>query len=275
MLKDAHITLIGGGIMGEAITKGLIGSGATTAQFIAIAEPNEARRGHMQKHYGVTVTEHNVAAAHNADIIVMSIKPQQAKTVLNELNGKIKPTALIFSIMAGVSIETITGELGAAQPVVRVMPNTPAQIGQGISVWVNSQTVTDAQREQARSILAAMGKEVHVDDESYLDMATALVGSGPAYVFLFMEAMIDAGVHMGFPRGVSEKLVMQTMRGSIEFADQSGLHPAQLKNQITSSGGTTAAALYQLEKGRFRTVVSRAIWAAYERSVELGKPKKK
>ena len=153
------------------------------------------------------------------------------------------------------------------------MPNTPAQIGKGITVWTKSTQVTEKQMEYARQILGAMGEEVFVEFEEYLDMATALSGSGPAYVFLFMEAMIDAGVHLGFPRHISEELVLETVRGSVEYYDIKSAHPAQLRNEVTSSGGTSAAALYYLEKAGFRTAVSRAIWAAYERSQELGKGK--
>jgi pyrroline-5-carboxylate reductase len=153
---------------------------------------------------------------------------------------------------------------------VRVMPNTPARVGQGISVWTATAEVPETQREQARQMLIAFGEEIFVKDEDYLDMATALSGTGPAYIFLFMEAMVDAGVHLGFSRHVAEKLVLQTMRGSVEYAAQSGQHLAMLRNEVTSPGGTSAEAIYQLEKGGLRTVISRAIWAAYQRSVGLG-----
>ena len=153
------------------------------------------------------------------------------------------------------------------------MPNTPGQIGEGITVWTSSKEVTEEQQEMARAILGALGEEVFVEDESYLDMATALSGSGPAYVFLFTEALIDAGVHMGFPRRIAEQLVLQTIKGSASFYEQAGRHPATLRNQVTSPGGTSAEALYYLEKAGFRTAISRAIWAAYQRSLELGKEK--
>ena len=136
------------------------------------------------------------------------------------------------------------------------MPNTPAQIGMGITVWTTSDDVTDEQRDTAKSILLALGEEVFVEEEYYLDMATALSGSGPAYVFLFMEAMIDAGVHLGFQRRISEKLVFQTMKGSLEYYQKRKDHPAQLRNEVTSPGGTSAAALYYLEKAGFRTAIS-------------------
>ena len=167
----------------------------------------------------------------------------------------------------------ISTELGHSM-VVRTMPNTPARIGEGITVWVASDAVSTSQKEQARQILSALGEEVFVEDESYLDMATALSGTGPAYVYMFMEAMIDAGVHMGFPRRISEKLVVQTMRGSVNFYEKNDVHVAALRNQVTSSGGTSAEALYYLEKAGVRTAISRAIWAAYQRSLELGQEKK-
>jgi pyrroline-5-carboxylate reductase len=178
--------------------------------------------------------------------------------------------------VAGATIDKISQGL-KHNAVVRSMPNTPAQIGEGITVWIASPSVNESQKETARTILGALGKEVNVDDENYLDMATALSGTGPAYVFIFMEAMIDAGVHMGFSRRVSEELVVQTLRGSVDYYQavnqKSSVHVAALKNQVTSPGGTTAEALYYLEKAGFRTAISRAIWAAYQRSLELGREK--
>jgi len=185
------------------------------------------------------------------------------------VRGGARTCSLILSIVAGAPIRMIAD--GLANPcVVRVMPNTPARIGQGISVWTATAEVPDKQREQAKMLLQAFGQEIFVSDEDYLDMATALSGTGPAYIFLFMEAMVDAGVHLGFSRQISEQLVIQTMRGSVEYAAQSKSHLAMLRNEVTSPGGTSAEAIYQLEKGGLRTVVARAIWAAYQRSVGLG-----
>jgi pyrroline-5-carboxylate reductase len=179
----------------------------------------------------------------------------------------------VLSIVAGVTVEMVSEGLGH-QSVVRAMPNTPAQIGEGITVWYPSKQVRPEQIELARHVLEALGEEVLVKEEIYLDMATALSGTGPAYIFMFMEAMIDAGVHLGFSRKVSEQLVCQTMRGSVDYYKFKKVHPAQLRNEVTSPGGTTAAALYHLEKMGFRTAISRAVWAAYERSQELGRGKK-
>jgi pyrroline-5-carboxylate reductase len=150
------------------------------------------------------------------------------------------------------------------------MPNTPAQIGEGITVWTAAPSVSPEQLEVARQILGALGEEIFVEEEGYLDMATAVSGTGPAYVFLFLEAMIDAGVHLGLPRRIAEQMVVQTLKGSVNFYQKNKTHPAHLRNQVTSPGGTSAAALYYLEKAGFRTAISRAIWAAYERSLELG-----
>ena len=191
---------------------------------------------------------------------------------LTGLKGAVNPSAFVLSIVAGAAIGKISRGLGHPL-VVRSMPNTPAQIGEGITVWTASSGISEEQMAMTRSILGALGEEVFLEEEYYLDMATALSGTGPAYVFLFMEAMVDAGVHLGFPRRIAEKLVAQTVRGSVDYYNQRDdpVHLARLRNEVTSPGGTSAAALYYLEKAGFRTAISRAIWAAYERSIELGK----
>ncbi len=211
--------------------------------------------------------------ASQADVVILAIKPQHMNRVLRDLKDMIKPDALVLSIVAGATIDSISDGLNHLN-VVRIMPNTPAQIGEGISVWTISSSVSTEQTELARKILGALGDEVFMQDEYYLDMATALSGTGPAYAFLFMEAMIDAGVHLGFPRDIAEKLVTQTVRGSVNYYSMKKGHPAALRNEVTSPGGTSATALYYLEKAGFRTAISRAIWAAYERSQELGKGRK-
>ena len=171
--------------------------------------------------------------------------------------------------MAGATLRTLTTGLDHAA-VVRAMPNTPSQIRRGITVWTASSTCTARQRDLARSVLRAIGSEKEVGDETFVAMATALSGTGPTYLFAVMEALIDAGVHMGFPRELAHDLVVETLIGSAEYAAQSELHPAQLRNAVTSPGGTSAAAIYELEKGRIRTVLSDAVWAAYRRTQELG-----
>lgn len=270
MNQPAKIAVIGPGVMAEAMIAGLIHTKVTRPELVTASGPRQERGDELVSHYGVTFTTQNAEAARQADIVILSVKPQRLQTVLTGLRGQIMKESLVLSIVAGASIQSISKGLGHAN-IVRAMPNTPAQIGQGITVWTASESVSEDQLGIARSILSALGQEVFLAEESYLDMATALSGTGPAYVFLFMEALIDAGVHLGFPRRISEQLVLQTLRGSVEYYAQKMDHPAHLRNEVTSPGGTSAAALYYLEKAGFRTALSRAIWAAYERSQELGR----
>lgn len=266
------IAVIGSGTMGEALIKGLLRQSLIEPQSIIGTDPWRERLALLETRYQIRTSPDNVQAVESADIVFLSIKPQVMSAVLDEIRGHIRPEALVFSIAAGVPIKTIRQGAGV-ESVIRAMPNTPAQIGQGITVWTATPAVTDQQREHALTILGALGEQIYVDDEHYLDMATALSGTGPAYVYLFMEALVDAGVHLGFSRHIAQKLVFQTVIGAANFAQQSEMHLATLRNQVTSPGGTTAEALYHLEKGGFRTVLSRAIWAAYVRSAELGRDK--
>lgn len=239
------------------------------AQIIATG-PRPERRAQLAERHGIQVTDDNRDAAHRADIVVFALKPQSLPKVLPTLRGALRPGDLVVSIIAGATIATFRDTLGHGA-IVRAMPNTPAQIAEGTTVWTGTEAVTDLQREQVRGLLGALGHDHYMADEKYLDMATALSGTGPAYCFLLLEAMVDAGVHLGFPRRVAEELVLQTMLGSTLFAMQSGKHLAELRNMVTSPGGTTAAALRALERGGLRTVLSDGIWAAYERARDLGK----
>jgi pyrroline-5-carboxylate reductase len=274
MLNDSKIAFIGSGAMAEAMIAGLLNQHLIDPRHLTGAGPREERGVALRQKYGVCTTTSNLEAAKDAAIVVLSVKPQILPTVMHELKGHLTPGALVLSIIAGMPIANIAQGL-LHTGIVRAMPNTPARIGQGITVWMASSDVTDEQRQQAEIILSALGEQVFVDDEDYLDMATALSGTGPAYVFLFMEAMVDAGVHLGFSRHVAEKLVLQTVKGSVEYILHSPNHLARLRNQVTSPGGTSAEALYFLEKAGFRTALSRAIWAAYQRSVQLGRGKKR
>ncbi len=270
MEKKWTVALIGPGAMAEAIIAGLLRQGITTPEHILASGPRLERVEELHTRYGIRPFTDNRDAASKADVVILSIKPQRLQRVLKGLEGAIPAQAVVLSIIAGATIQTISE--GLKHPaVVRSMPNTPAVIGEGIAVWTDTSAVTAEQRDLACQILGALGQQVYVEEESYLDMATALSGSGPAYVFLFMEALIDAGVHMGFPRRIAEQLVTQTILGSVAYYLKHKDHPALLRNQVTSPGGTTAQALYYLEKAGFRTALSRAIWAAYERSLELGK----
>jgi pyrroline-5-carboxylate reductase len=269
MLKNERITFIGGGTMGEAIIKVLVSKELIPPEQVTASEPRVDRCEELAQRYGINVTTDNVAAVGAATIVVLSVKPQVLPVVLGEIHGKIPPDAMVLSIVAGVSTDTLTTGLDHAA-AVRAMPNTPAQIGEGMTVWIATAEATAAQRGQVQAILQAMGHEIQVYEEKELDMATAVSGTGPAYVFLVMEAMTDAAVHLGFSRYVARELVLQTMLGSVLFASQSDAHLAHLRNMVTSPGGTTADALYQMEKGSLRTVISKAIWAAYQKSCLLG-----
>ncbi len=274
MLAETKIAIIGSGVMAEAMIAGLLKEGMVAPDQIVASGPRAKRGDLLREKYGVQVTTDNVEAPREAGVVVLSVKPQMLASVMEELKGKISEDALVLSIVAGVRMTTIEKELRHTG-VVRAMPNTPAQVGEGITVWIASDAVSEDQRNQAAAILATLGQEILVDNEDYLDMATALSGTGPSYVFLLMEAMVDAGVHLGFPRYIAEKLVLQTVKGSAEYALQSSAHLARLRNQVTSSGGTAAEALYYLEKAGIRPALSRAIWAAYQRSISLGEGKKK
>jgi len=273
-MLDQKIAFIGSGAMGEAMIAGLIRQGLSRPENLLVSDVRAERVQELHEKYGVQPFTDNNQAVADADVVVLAVKPQRLTEALKGLKNAIPATALVLSIVAGATISKISKGL-AHQAVVRSMPNTPAQISQGITVWFPAPAVSEAQKDMAQRILGALGEQVPVDDEGYLDMATALSGSGPAYIFLFMEAMIDAGVHMGFTRRVSEKLVVETIKGSVayyEAANQKGeTHLAALRNQVTSPGGTTAQALYYFEKASFRPAISRAIFAAYQRSLELGK----
>ena len=256
--------------MAEAIVRCLLQSQLVEPQNMVCADPQPGRNQALRERYGVQTTTDNVQAVRGADIVVMSIKPQMLRDVSAEVRGALKPEQLVLSIMAGVTLEQLRKSLGHAS-IVRSMPNTPAQIGQGATVWCCTDEVNEAHRAQACLILQALGLEHWVKKEEMLDMATALSGSAPAYVFLFMEALVDAGVHMGFSRQVAKDLVVHTVRGSAEFAAKSDEHLAHLRNMVTSPGGTTADAIYYLEKGGLRTVLSQAIYAAYRKAQALSR----
>lgn len=269
MLNDKKIAFIGSGIIAQSMIAGLVNQNLVDPQNIIASGPRKSRGEKLTERYGIRHTTDNVSALSEADIVVLSIKPQMLSDVAEELTGKIPTDALVISVLAGTPIKNITE--GLAHPIaVRVMPNTPVRVGKGMSVWMATEAVTETQRAATQAIFQSLGNEIFVEHEYYLDMATALSGSGPAYIFLFIEALVDAGVHMGFSRNVSQELVLQTLEGSVAFARKYERHPAELRNMVTSPGGTTADALYQLEKGGFRTITSKAVFAAYQKSKRLG-----
>ena len=263
------IAFIGGGNMGEAMLSALLDKGLTTPDAVRVSDVREERRLHLERKYGVVVTEDNREAADNGEVVVLAIKPQNLAEVMAELAGCLKPTQLVLSIMAGARMNTLCQGL-KHRHIVRSMPNTPAQIGDGISVWTDTAEVTGPQKGWAGAILGAMGKEIYVDDEKYIDMATAVSGSGPAYFFLFVESLVEAAVSIGLSRDVAEKLVVETMLGSGHLIQKSDKSPAELRRMVTSPGGTTAEAMQQFEKGSFSNLVTLAVAVAYNRAKELG-----
>lgn len=271
VLSDLNVAFVGAGAMASAMIGGLLARHDVQAGGIVASDRHRERLDAVGGQFGVRTTLDNREAALNAQVIVLSVKPQVLPGVLAELRGAgaIDAAALVVSIVAGATIASISTGLGH-RAIVRTMPNTPAQVGEGMTVWTATPEVSEVQREQAGAIVAALGRQLFVEEEKFLDMATAISGSGPAYVFLMMEALIDAAVHLGFSRDAAREMVVQTIRGSAIYAEHQPVHPAELRNRVTSPGGTSADALYQLEKGGFRTVMSDAVLAAYERSVALG-----
>jgi len=263
------IAFIGGGNMGEAMLAAILAKGLSTPQAITVSDIAEARRQYLKQRYGVTVVSSNSEAMEGSDVVVLAIKPQNLTEVMAGLCGQLKPVQLVLSIIAGARIDTLRSGL-KHDCIVRAMPNTPAQIGEGMSVWTATAEVTGQQKEWAGSILGAMGREIYVDDEKYIDMATAVSGSGPAYVFLFMESLVDAAVDIGLPHDTAQELVLQTLLGSGHFARKSEKGLAELRRMVTSPGGTTAEALRQFEEGKFTKLVKQAVEAAYNKAKELG-----
>jgi pyrroline-5-carboxylate reductase len=255
--------------MAEAMIAGLIRGERVDAGRIVASHPRLERREQLHADYGVRTCESNLDAVADADVIVLAIKPQMLGRVGRELSGALRDGQLLISVLAGATTRALTNAIGHRQ-IVRSMPNTPAQLGKGMTVWYATPDTSPEQRDQAGALLSALGHQIEVDDERLVAMATAVSGTGPTYVFLVMEALIDAAVHLGFARHVAHDLVIETLEGSTLFAKQSGMHPAQLRNMVTSPGGTSAAALHELESGRLRTVLSEAVWAAFRRTVELG-----
>jgi pyrroline-5-carboxylate reductase len=262
------ISFIGGGMMGEAIIKSLLAKKLAKPADITASDVSPVRRDILKKNYGIKTVAGNTEAVKGAEVVVLAVKPQELGKVLGELKG-LSSQQLVLSIVAGATLETIHEGLGHSR-LVRAMPNMPAQIGEGMTVWTASADVNQKQKEMAQSIVAALGKEIFVSGEKYIDMATAVSGSGPAYIFLIIEALVDAGVHIGMPRDMAEKLVVQTVLGSTRAVEVTGKHPAQLKNMVTSPGGTTSEGLLQLETGGLRSLLLKAVIAAYNKAKSLG-----
>ena len=273
-LKNLHLAFIGCGVMGESMVAGLLRKDLVDPKNVCASHPRESRRKELAEKHGIAVFESNAEAAktvagHENSAVLICVKPQRLASVLNDLIGVLHIDQLVLSIVAGARIEHLAEELGTAK-IVRAMPNTPSQIGAGITAWTCTNAVAESERGHVREILAALGKELFVETENMIDMATSLSATGPTYIFMVMEALTDAGVHLGFSREMAKELVQETMLGSVKFAIESHKHPAELRNMVTSPGGTSAEAIYQMEKGSLRTVLSKAVYAAYKRAVDLG-----
>lgn len=262
------ISFIGGGTMGEAIIKSLLAKGVAKPGDIVVSDISKARQDVLKKRHGVRVVTDNKEAVKGAEVVVLAVKPQELNKVMGELKG-LSPQQMVLSIAAGTTLESLQKGLKHAR-LVRAMPNMAAQVGEGMTVWTSTDGVTQKQKDTAQAILAATGKEIYVSSEKYIDMATAVSGSGPAYVFLVIEALVDAGVHIGLPREMAEKLVVQTVLGSARAVEVMGKHPAELKNMVTSPGGTTTEGLLQLEAGKLRSLLLQAVIAAYNKAKALG-----
>jgi len=267
-LRESTLTVVGAGVMAEASIAGVLERQLVPAASIVASHPREDRRRALAEKYGIQVTADNAEAARRGDVVVLGIKPQVMAGVLKELRGSLAPEKLLISIIAGATTQSLRQGLNHSA-LVRVMPNTPAQISEGVNVWYATPETTETQREQARALLGALGHELQVGDERFVAMATAVSGTGPTYVFMVMEALIDSAVHLGFPRHIAHDLVLETLKGSVAFAERTQKHPAQLRDMVTSPGGTSAAAFYELERGRLRTVLADAVWAAYRRTMSL------
>jgi pyrroline-5-carboxylate reductase len=263
------IAFIGGGNMGEAMISAVLSEGLASPADIIVSEPLEERRRYLARQHGVKVTAANKQAIPASDVVVLSIKPQTLPDVLAELSGALKSDQLVLSIIAGARIATLRDGLRHSV-IVRSMPNTPAQIGEGVTVWTATPSVTAAQKRSAAAVLGAMGKQFQVDDERYLDMATAVSGSGPAYVFYFVEAFTEAAVAIGWSPELAKELAMGTLLGAAHLLQKSGKDAAELRAAVTSKGGTTAAALAVLDEAKFKGLVARAVRAALDRARELG-----
>ena len=270
MTTSKRLAFIGGGNMAEALLRGILAANRMRPEDILVTDVRDERLGYLKTAYRIAVSSDNAAAARQAETVLLAVKPQHMDGALAELKGAVGETQLLISIAAGISTATIAAPFPYPVRVVRVMPNTPALVLEGVSALARGRHATAQDLETARQLFEAVGKVVVVD-ESLMDAVTGLSGSGPAYVFLIIEALADAGVKVGLPRDVSLALAAQTVRGSARLVLETGKHPGELKDMVASPGGTTIAGLHALEQGAVRAALINAVEAAMRRSQELGK----
>lgn len=268
-MLDKILAIIGAGVMGEALLKGLISSQALNPESIIVSDTRESRRSELQKVYGVKVAESNQQAVKEADVIILAVKPAGIDEVLDEITSVVTNRQILISIAAGISTEHILSRIGKKIPLVRVMPNSCALVQQSTSVISVSAVASTEAKNLAAKIFSSLGEVIFLE-EKYQNEATALSGSGPAYFYLFAEALIDAGVKAGLARNISSKLVVGTLVGAGKMLKETGKHPALLRDMVASPGGTTMAAVEAFEKAGFRAGVFQAVEAAIERARELG-----
>lgn len=266
------LAFIGGGVMAEAILTGVLRDGVSAPAEITVADIIAPRLDELRERHGIAVTRDNAEAADGADLVILAVKPQNLLEVLDGLSGAVAERQTVLSIVAGATIGVIANRLNR-QTIVRAMPNTPGQLGEGVTVWTATESVGADARALAGQVLAALGKQFYVPNEKLIDVATGLSGSGPAYVFLFIEALIDAGVYLGMSRDMAREVVTQTVLGSAKMVESSDLSPSALRDQVTSPGGTTAEGLLAIEEAGFRSAVMNGVIAAYEKSAALGQGK--
>jgi len=272
MEKTAKIGFIGGGKMGGAILGGLLARGVAQAGRIWVSDTAKDRLAELEGLHGIHTTTDNRAVVKNADILILAVKPQVMGMVLKELSGRVGSSKLVISIAAGIPIAFLEAGLGKGVRVIRTMPNTPALAGEGATALARGSHASEKDLEAARRIFDAVGKTAIVPEEQ-LDAVTGLSGSGPAYVFIILEALSDGGVRMGLPRDTALLLAAQTLFGAAKLYLSGDKHPGQLKDMVTSPGGTTIAGIQALEEGGLRAALIRAVEAATLRSKELGKTK--
>lgn len=264
-----RIGFIGGGTMAEALISALLDGRLASPEETVAGEPVPKRRQTLAESYHIKVTADNRKAIRGAEIIVLAVKPTQFSAVAADLQGHLKPQQTVVSIMAGVTLQRLRDGL-QHEYVVRVMPNTPAQVGEGMSVWTATPEVAEDARGKVRQMLQAAGREVYFEEERYIDMATAVSGSGPGFIFLLMEAFSDGAVHLGLSREAARELVVQTFLGSARLAQETGRTLGELRALVTTPGGTTAEGLLVLEEAGLRAAVTEALIAAYEKSKAIG-----
>ena len=266
-MSNMRIAFIGAGNMASSLIGGLLAKGLDAAQ-IRASDPGAETRARVSAEHGIELFADNAQAVQDADVIVIAVKPQVMKAVCQDLRAHLEPHQLLISIAAGITCTSLQNWLGN-QPLVRCMPNTPALLGKGVSGLFATAAVTAEQRQQAEDLLSAVGIAVWVDTEAQIDAVTAVSGSGPAYFFLLIEAMADAGVKLGLPREVARQLAEQTALGAAHMAVGSDVDAAELRRRVTSPAGTTEAAIKSFQADGFAASVEKALSAAAHRSAEM------